>query len=155
MDFWTARVFGCQLVCLIILIIFGYWICLISNIHCEYAFFIFIHLTELQRLALECRASNVRHFDGRRFVYGRHLDGQVYMGVGGSLTGRLLPIDPEAEQTGGRATATGQVVMGKDSQGRGSEEETFPLLVQSVPRIISQVSGQLSLPILLCPNLLM
>ena len=33
-------------------------------------------------------------------AYGRHLDGQVYMGVGGSLTGRLLPIDPEAEQSG-------------------------------------------------------
>ena len=33
-------------------------------------------------------------------AYGRQLDGQVYMGVGGSLTGRLLPIDPEAEQSG-------------------------------------------------------
>ena len=35
-----------------------------------------------------------------RLISGRELDGQVYMGVGGSLTGRLLPIDPEAEQSG-------------------------------------------------------
>ena len=59
-------------------------------------------------------------------AYGRHLDGQVYMGVGGSLTGRLLPIDPEAEQSGregqggGQPQQQGQVVMGKGTkQGLG------------------------------------
>lgn len=56
----------------------------------------------------------------------RQLDEQVYMGVGGSLTGQLLPIDPEAEQSGregqggGQPQQQGQVVMGKGTkQGLG------------------------------------
>ena len=74
---------------------------------------------------------------GWELAHGRQLDGQVYMGVGGSLTGRLLPIDPEAEQSGregggGQPQQQGQVVMGKD-RNKGLEE-TFPV-VQSVPNI--------------------
>ena len=56
---------------------------------------------------------------GRKYIYGRDLDGQVV--VGGSLTGRLLPIDPEAEQTGNweSRTATRAGSDGKRHPGQG------------------------------------
>ena len=139
-------IFGClgDTLCVIIFIhCFSYTIS-IKNIHgvfidnIQYALRVFIHLIMASKA---CSGKSLKQWSvvricgtltlmwvlsealGWEEAYGRHLDGQVYMGVGGSLTGRLLPIDPEAEQSGreelggGAAAATGAGSDGKRQAG--------------------------------------
>lgn len=105
------------------------------------------------------KCENCKGANPWQYIYGRHLDGQVYMGVGGSLTGRLLPIDLEAVQSGrvgrGAAAATGAGSDGKRQAGNRGGNFPSSKTCPSYSTEVSQASGQLSHSIPLSPDLLM